>query len=337
MGMVWMYVGFLVFVAALLALDLGVFHRSAHRIKTREAFGWSALWIALGSAFAGVVYLGYEHGWGGLGGEAGVSGGKAALTYLTAYVVEKSLAVDNIFVIALIFSFLRVPAKYQHRVLFWGIIGALLMRGGMIAAGATLVARFEWILYIFGAFLVWTGVKTLRGGSDDFDPGKSRGIAFLRRALRVDEREETDHGLRFVIRGADGRLQGTTLLLALMVVEACDVIFAVDSIPAVFAVTQDPFLVFTSNIMAILGLRSLYFVLADMMERFVHLKTALGIVMLLVGGKMLAEKPLHAWLGDHFSWITLVVVLSVLAGGVLASLRRPSAGPVPPGTSSDSV
>jgi tellurite resistance protein TerC len=333
--MAWVYAGFLLFVGILLALDLGVFHRKAHRIGTREALGWSALWIAIGLGFTGIVYFAYDDGWGGLVDQGTTSTGTdAALAYVTAYIVEKSLAVDNIFVIALIFGYLRVPEKYQHRVLFWGIVGALVMRGGMIAAGAALVAQFEWILYVFGAFLVYTGIKTLRHNGADFEPEKSKSIAFLRRVLRIvdaKETQEADHGPRFVGRTPEGRLHGTTLLLALVVVELCDVMFAVDSIPAVFTVTQDPFLVFTSNIMAILGLRSLYFVLADMLDRFVYLKPALGVVLALVGLKMLAHEPLHAFLGDHFSWVTLVVVLGVLAVGVIASLfhRVPSHRPGP--------
>ena len=321
--MFWVYAVFLVFVAALLALDLGVFHRKAHRIGGREALGWSALWIALSVAFAGVVYAAYENGWGALEGER-TTGGEAALAYLTAYVVEKSLAVDNIFVIALIFGFLRVPERYQHRVLFWGIVGALFMRGAMIAAGATLVAHFEWVLYVFGGFLVFTGLKSLRSHGPDFDPEKSRTVTFFRRMLRIPRTGDArDYGGAFIAHTPDGRWCGTTLLHALLVVELCDVMFAVDSIPAVFTVTHDPFLVFASNIMAILGMRSLYFVLADMLHRFVYLKPALGVVLLLVGVKMLAHEPLHALLGDHFPWVTLVTVLAVLLAGVVASLLRP--------------
>jgi tellurite resistance protein TerC len=330
--MVWVYAGFLLFVCALLALDLGVFHRHPHQIGTREALAWSALWIAIGVGFVGVVYFAYDDGWGGLvDHDTTHTGSAAVVAYLTAYVVEKSLAVDNIFVIALIFGYVGVPAKYQHRVLFWGIVGALVMRGAMIAAGAALVSLFDWILYVFGAFLVLTGIKTIRHPGASFDPEKSKSIAVLKRLLRVEDTHEhppevvpRDDGPAFLARGADGRLRGTKLLLALVVVELCDVMFAVDSIPAVFTVTQDPFLVFASNVMAMLGLRSLYFVLADMLDRFVYLKPALGVVLALVGLKMLAHDPLHAALGHDFAWITLVVVIGVLVIGVVASLFRRS-------------
>jgi tellurite resistance protein TerC len=333
--MVWVYAGFIAFVVALLALDLGVFHRHPHRIRTREALAWSLLWIAVGVGFTGVVYFAYDDGWGGyVDMQTTHSGSAAALAYLTSYVVEKSLAVDNIFVIALIFGYLRIPPKYQHRVLFWGIASAIVMRGAMIAAGAALVSLFDWILYVFGAFLVLTGIKTIRHQGAPFEPDKSRGIALMRRVLRIRESPDDaspDHGPAFVTRVPDGKLHGTTLLLALVVVEACDVMFAVDSIPAVFTVTQDPLLVFTSNIMAILGLRSLYFVLAEMLDRFVYLKPALGVVLALVGLKMLAHEPLHAALGDQFGWVTLAIVLSVLTIGVIASLvhRPPAALPAP--------
>ena len=306
-----MYAGFVALVLALLALDLGVFHRKAHVVSVREALGWSAFWIALGLAFAGFIYAGYENHWLGLGltpdlmtlspqavegvGVVYNDGGSAAVKYVTGYLVEKSLAVDNIFVIAMIFGFFAVPPIYQHRVLFWGIVGALVMRGAMIAVGAQLIQRFTWIIYVFGAFLILTGVKMLFLKVDETDPNRNLVVRLTRRLFPITERfhgqhffvragsaasheapvpgaaEETD---RVVDAARPGVLLATPLFLALVMVEFTDLIFAVDSIPAIFAITADPFLVFTSNVFAILGLRSLYFALAGMIDQFRYLKVA---------------------------------------------------------------
>jgi len=357
--MLWLYLGFLAFIGALLALDLGVFNRKAHVVKVKEALGWSAFWISLGVAFVGVVYFGYEHHWLGLGttvdamstprpGADGViyynDGGSAAVKYLTGFVVEKSLAVDNIFVIAMLFNLLGVPAMYQHRVLFWGIIGALLLRGAMIAVGAALIARFGWILYVFGGFLIVTGVKMLLVSDDKPADGVEPFMVRLsRRLLPVTQRF---HGQRFFVRAGTpashapatpgaaveedrvvsaarvGKLLVTPLFLALLLIELTDVIFAVDSIPAIFAITTDPFLVFTSNVFAILGLRSLYFALADMMDRFHYLKLALAFVLVLIGTKMVAHAHLKAWLGDGLNLYSLAAVGTILVVGLVASLLR---------------
>ena len=332
--MLWMYVGFIAMILALLALDLGVFHRHAHVVKVKEALGWSAFWISLGVAFTGVIYLGYEHHWLGLGltrdatsdAANGVynDGGSAALKYITGYLVEKSLAVDNIFVIAMIFSAFSVPPRYQHRVLFWGILGALIMRGAMIAAGAALMHEFSWIIYVFGGFLIVTGVKMLVMRSELHDPRQNPVVRLARRIFPVTEEA---HGQKFFVRA--GRLMVTPLFLALLMVEITDVIFAVDSIPAIFAITTDAFLVFTSNVFAILGLRSLYFALAGMMDSFKYLKISLAFVLMVVGVKMMTHAWLKVVLGERSNLIMLAVVLGILATGVVASLvvnRDKSAG-----------
>ncbi len=341
--MIWIWAGFLVFVLLMLALDLGVFHRHAHVVSMREALGWSAVWVGLGLTFAVFVYLGYEHHWMGLGLLAdGVDGqvndGYAAtVKYLTGYVIEKSLSVDNVFVIAMIFSFMAVPRIHQHRVLFWGILGALALRGAMIVVGAELIARYHWILYLFGAFLLVTAVKMLlvRGHGD---PSQTLVVRWTKRLVPITDRL---HGQRLVVRDGSGVLMLTPLALALILVETTDVIFAVDSIPAIFAITADPFLVFTSNAFAILGLRSLYFALSEMVEKFRYLKVSLAAVLGIVGLKMIFASPLKAALGPGFNLYLLAVVLAVLAGGILASWWHPAAASsgtlgddaIPPGRS----
>ncbi|MFN0248464.1 MAG: TerC family protein [Kofleriaceae bacterium] len=351
-----LYIAFIVVILGLLALDLFVLHRKAHVVSVREALRWSAFWIGLGLAFTVFVYIGYERHWLGLGtsvdttavpfvGADGVTyyndGQTAAVKYLTGFVVEKSLAVDNIFVIAMIFSFLGVPAMYQHRVLFWGIIGALLMRGIMIGVGAALITKFTWIIYVFGGFLILTGVKMLLIKEQATDFEKNFLVRTVRRLFPVTERyhgekffvragspeslapptpgapPETD---RVVARAARGALLATPLFLALVLVEFTDVIFAVDSIPAIFAITTDAFIVFTSNVFAILGLRSLYFALAGMFDRFKYLKVALSIVLVVIGVKMMTHGWLKEWLGPHFNFYVLGLVATIIAAGVISSL-----------------
>lgn len=357
--MFWIYAGFLGFVFLMLALDLGVFHRKAHAVSVSEALKWSAVWIALGVSFTVFVYYGYENHIAGLGlqgdtidaigmskeqRESGelpvVTGSKAAVRYLTAYVVEKSLSVDNIFVIVMIFAFFGVPQIYQHRVLFWGILGALMMRGAMIALGAKLIHEFHWILYIFGALLIYTAYKMLFMDSDEVNPNHNIVVKMTRRFFPVTQNY---HGQYFVVKaGGDraqlaatpgakhevdhaldnappGKLFLTPLALALVIVETTDLIFAVDSIPAVFAVTADPFLVFTSNVFAILGLRSLYFALAGMMDKFRYLKVSLAIVLAFVGTKMLAAHWIKPVLGENMNFVLLGVVLGILTTGIVAS------------------
>ncbi len=353
--MIWLYGGFVVFILALLALDLGVLHKRDKTDTVKAALGWSALWISIGVAFSGVIYLAYDQHWFGLGtAGAGQSGGAAMGAYLTGFFVEKSLAIDNIFVIAMIFSALAVPSRYQHRVLFWGILGALVMRGLMIGAGAALITRFAWVIYVFGGFLILTGVKMLLMHDSSGDINDSRIVRLLRRLMPITERY---HGARFLVRAGTpaaaapaepggpvetdrvvaaarkGALLATPLLLALILVEATDLIFAVDSIPAIFAITTDPFIVFTSNVFAILGLRSLYFALAGMMDRFRYLKPALAAVLVIIGTKMLAHGHLKEWLGAAFNYYVMAVVLAVIATGVITSLvvtRRDTPSPAAP-------
>jgi tellurite resistance protein TerC len=344
--MIWAWVGFIGFVLLMLALDLGVFHRKAHVVSVREAAGWSAVWITIGTSFAAFVYLAYNAHWFGLGTVPdpvdGLLNDGAAATekYLTGYVVEKSLSVDNIFVISMIFRFFAVPALYQHRVLFWGILGALAMRGGMIALGAKLIHDFHWVLYLFAAFLILTALKMLFSKAEYTDPGRNIVVRLARRFFPVSAHY---HGKHFLVRAgapaayeaeqpgertqrdeivekaAPGTLLLTPLALSLIMVETTDLIFAVDSIPAIFAITGDAFLVFTSNVFAVLGLRSLYFALAGMVEKFRYLKPALALVLLVVGVKMLLAGWLKVALGKHFNLYLLAVVFLILAGGVIAS------------------
>jgi len=345
--MVWLWAGFVALVLLMLALDLGVFHRHAHVVTVKEALGWSVVWATLGLSFSVFVYYGYEHKWLGLGGSIDAADGlindgrTAMVKYLTGYVVEKSLSVDNIFVIAMIFGFFAVPAIYQHRVLFWGILGALLMRGAMIALGAALIAEFHWILYLFGAFLIFTGIKMLVLKTDHTDPNQNIVVRLTRRFFPITSKF---HGEHFVVRaGAPasyksefpgsaaspdeavdraraGILMLTPLALALIVIEFTDLIFAVDSIPAIFAITADPFLVFTSNVFAILGLRSLYFALGGMLDKFRYLKVSLALLLMVVGVKMLIAEWLKEMLGGGFNFYLLGLVLLILGAGVVASL-----------------
>jgi tellurite resistance protein TerC len=343
--MIW--IAFIAFVILMLALDLGVFHRKAHVVSVKEALAWSSVWVTMGLAFAMFVYFAYEGQWFGLGtvvdavdGMAN-DGSSAAEKYLTGYVVEKSLSVDNIFVIAMIFTFFAVPPLYQHRVLFWGILGALVLRGAMIALGAKLIAEFHWVLYFFAVFLILTAIKMLFLKTEHTDPNKNLVVRFARRMFPVTARF---HGEHFIVRAGTpasyesevpgapvmpdevvekarpGTLLLTPLVLALVMVETTDLIFAVDSIPAIFAITGDPFLVFTSNVFAILGLRSLYFALAGMVQKFRYLKAALALVLMVVGIKMLLAEWLKLALGKHFNMYLLTVVLAILAGGVASSL-----------------
>jgi tellurite resistance protein TerC len=295
-----LWAGFIVFVLAMLAIDLGVFHRKAHSVSLREAVAWSAVWVALSAAFNVGVYVFF--------------GKERALEFTTAYLVEKALSVDNIFVIAVIFSTFAMPAAYQHRVLFWGILGALVLRAGFILAGGAFVARFHWALYVFGAVLAFTGVRLLFQREDKIDPQKNLALRAARRVLPMTDGHRDG---RFVVREG-GRLLVTPLLLTLIVVEATDLVFAADSIPAIFGISRDPFIVFTSNVFAILGLRSLYFLLAGVMDRFHYLKIGLALVLIFVGGKMLLEDffrvPIAASLG---------VITALIAGAVIASLLRP--------------
>ena len=338
---------FVAFVCVMLVLDLGVFHRKSHVVSVKESLVWSAVWITLGLSFSVLVYFAYEYHWSGLGIDVDPVDGQintgtlAATKYLTGYVVEKSLSVDNLFVIAMVFGSLAVPARYQHRVLFWGILGALVMRGAMISLGAALVHNFHWVLYVFGGFLILTALKMLVMAKPSEHPHDNLLVRWLRQHFPVTR---NFHGQHFIVKAgsqqaleatepgatlmADSSVEGvpngkwmlTPLAVALVLVEVTDLIFAVDSIPAIFSITADPFLVFTSNVLAILGLRSLYFALAGMIAKFHYLKPALALVLMVVGVKMLAAKWLQVWLGDHFTLVILAVILSILATGVITSL-----------------
>jgi tellurite resistance protein TerC len=315
--MFWLWGGFLVFVFAMLALDLGVFHRSAHEVSIKEATIWSVVWISLALIFNFLIYL----FWHTLVPNSTYSSTDAALAFLTGYLIEKALSVDNIFVFVLIFSYFAVPSKYQHRVLFWGILGALLMRGVMIFAGAALIKQFHWIIWIFGAFLIFTGIKMATSGHEELEPEKNPVVRLFRRFMPVSDSYD---GQKFFTK-KNGVLMATPLFLVLIIVETTDLIFAVDSIPAIFAVTQDAFIIFTSNVFAILGLRALYFVLGGVMDKFHYLKLGLSVVLAFVGIKMLLPDASQLLLGYSYkipTAISLGVVASVIAIAVIASLVR---------------
>ena len=329
--MVWLWLCFTALVVLLLVLDLGVFHRHAHEVSMREASAWTIVWITLGLAFTGVVYLIYDNHWFGarmVDPSPGTDAGQAALLYVTGYVLEKSLSVDNIFVISMIFRSFRVEARYRHRVLFWGIIGAIVLRATMILGGAWLVHRFSWVFYIFGAYLAYTGYKLFRDKGTEVDPETGSFIRIARRILPV---ARGDHGSQITAR-ENGRTVVTRLGLVLIAVEGTDVIFALDSIPAILAITTDSFIVFTSNIFAILGLRSLYFILEGMMGRFRHLQVALAFVLVFIGAKML----LHS-VYEFPNLVSLGVILGAVSVGVLSSLMiaKDESEPAPSTASTD--
>jgi tellurite resistance protein TerC len=297
---IWFWVGFIAFVLAMLALDLGVFHRQAHEVRPKEAGIWTAIWVALALIFAAGLYV--------------LSGRHVALTFLTGYVVEEALSADNIFVMVLIFEYFRVPKVSQHRVLFYGILGALLMRGLFIALGAALIARFHWILYVFGAMLIVTGIRMGIKSDEEFDGDQNRIVRTARRLLPFSKNFHDNHF--FVIE--NGRKLATPLLLVLILVELTDLVFAIDSIPAIFGVTTDPFIVFTSNIFAVLGLRSLYFLLAAVVQRFHLLKYGLALILSFVGFKMLTERYIEIDIV-----LSLSIILGLLALSITASLIWP--------------
>src|ERR687883_1176198 len=276
---IWAWAGFGLFILLMLALDLGVLNRRAHTVTYREAAVWSAVWVTLAMLFAAWVF------WS--------SGSLAGKEFLAGYLIELSLSVDNLFVFLLLFSYFKVPSKYQHRVLFWGVLGALVMRVTMIGAGAALIERFHWILYLFGIFLIYTGFKMLRQEETDVHPEDNPIVRFVTRHIPISRRYEGEKF--FTVR--DGKKVGTLLLLVLVIVEITDLVFAVDSIPAIFGITTNTFIVYTSNVFAILGLRSLYFLLAGVIERFHYLKLGLAIVLVFVGAKMLASK----WVDVHIA------------------------------------
>ena len=314
--MTLLWISFFSLVFVMLALDLGVFHRKAHEITLKEALGWTTFWVSLGLSFSGIVYLIYENHVGGAGmgkewHEPHLHGTDALMLYLTGYLLEESLSIDNLFVISLLFHSMAVPGKYQHRLLFWGIMGALVFRGIMITGGVWLVTRFTWMFYVFGAFLVISGIRMLLAKHDaEPEPETSWLFKIIRKFLPVAKQS---HGSRLLAR-ENGKLVVTNLFIALIAIELTDVVFAVDSVPAILAVTTEPFIVITSNVFAIMGLRSLYFVLAGMMSKFRYLKTALSILLVLIGGKMMIH--------DFFkipNLVSLALVVGIVGIGVATS------------------
>ena len=295
---IWAWIGFLAVVLILLAIDLGVFHRKAHVVRFREAATWSIVWFILAMLFALGVYLHY--------------GSRPALEYLTGYLIEWSLSVDNLFVFIAIFGYLRIPSQYQHRVLFWGILGALLMRGGFVGLGAVLIHRFEWVLFVFGALLVVTGIRIAIRREEAFAAEENRAVRLARRVLPVTR---GINGSSFLVH-EDGRRKATPLLLALVLIEISDIMFAVDSVPAIFGVTREPFLVFTATIAALLGLRAMYFLLAGMLDRFRHLHYGLAAVLVFVGVKMLIEP----WFAVPI-WLSLLFIVAAIGSASISSWR----------------
>lgn len=302
------WIGFFILIFILLALDLGVFNKDPHAITAREALGWTGVWVSLSLLFSVFIFFTYREGW--VPNEGGLSGQAAVLKYLTGYLVEQSLSMDNVFVIAMIFTYFKVPKQYQHRVLFWGILGALIFRGVMIGLGVVLIKRFAWITYIFGAFLLYSAYKMLVT-DEGVHPQKNPVIKWAKRYFPITKGFEEE---RFFVRRRH-LWAATPLFITLLVVETTDIMFAFDSIPAIFAITTDPFLVFTSNIFAILGLRSLYFVLAAVIDKFRFLQYALVFILAYVGVKMLLVHHV-----DIPEWLSLAVIASSLSTGVLASL-----------------
>jgi tellurite resistance protein TerC len=298
----WFWVLFNAFVLAMLALDLGLFHRRSHTVRAREAALWSALWVCLALLFNAAIYR--------------FAGPQPALEFLTGYVIEKSLAVDNLFVFAVIFSYFAVPERLQYRVLYYGVLGALIMRGAFIGLGALALHEWHWVLYLFGGLLVLTGIRFAVRTEEIIEPARNPAIRLARRLLPLSDSWNEHH---FWVREG-GLLRATPLLLVLIVVEVTDLVFAIDSIPAVFAVTRDPFLVYTSNVFAILGLRAMYFLLAGVVQRFVYLRYGLSIVLVFVGTKMLLDSVIYVP-----TVISLVVVAVVITASILLSLlRRPA-------------
>lgn len=315
--------GFLLFVFVMLAIDLGVVNRKAHVVSVREALAFTTLLVLLAFAFAGFVYAAYENQWLALGIQVDridntVNDGRlAALKFITGYLIELSLSADNVFVMAMIFAHLRIPAQFQHRVLFWGILGALVMRGIMIVVGVALISRYHWILYVFGAFLIYTAIKMLFTKEEGhLETDEVFIIRQLRRFFPVTGKFHEHH---FTVT-VDGRRMLTPLAVALVLVEAMDLVFALDSIPAAFAITADPFLVFTSNVFAILGLRSLYFALAGAIDKFRYLKTSLSAILGLIGLKMLTGELLKEHFGPNVNLYMLGMVVGILVLGAVASI-----------------
>lgn len=298
--MIWFWIGFNLFVLGMLALDLGVFHRKSHTVKFKEAILWSAFWISLALVFAVVVYYWRGH--------------QPALEFVTGYLIELSLSVDNLFVFLVVFAYFKVPPQNQHKVLFWGILGALVMRGIFIYAGVSLINRFHWIIYVFGAFLIFTGIKLALQDETHVEPDKNPVLKLLKRFVPLTPQY---HGTKFFTI-EDGKKLATPMVAVLVVVETTDLLFAVDSIPAILAISRDPFIVYTSNVFAIMGLRSMFFALSGMLEVFHYLNYGLSAILIFVGAKMLASGYYKIPIG-----VALGVVAGILALSILASLAFP--------------
>lgn len=313
----WPWLAFTAFVLAMLALDLGVFHRESHVVKVKEALTWSAVWISLAFVFCGILYF----FWDKIPHESTeYNNSQAALAFLTGYIIEKALSIDNVFVILMLFTYFSIPAKYQHRVLFWGIIGVLVMRAGMIFAGVALIKNFDWMVYIFGFILIAAAIKMIVMKDKEVNPEKNPVLKLFRKMMPITKEL---HGQQFFTK-VSGKTWATPLFVVLLLVEATDLMFAIDSVPAIIAITRDPFLVFTSNIFAILGLRSLYFAIAGLMGMFAYLAYGLSAILAFVGVKMLLQGPILDY-KMPVEW-SLGIILGILAVSVAASYWFPPKG-----------
>jgi len=308
----WIWIIFIAFILVFLALDLGVFNKENHVIKTKEASIWTAIWVTVALSFSGVIYWLFSNGM--VDNPTGLQPNEATLKYITGYLIELSLSVDNVFVIAVIFTSFKIPPLYQHRVLFWGILGAIVFRAIMIFFGVALITRFEWIIYVFGVFLLYTAFKMLKGEEDDFDPKTS---FVFRQIKKIYPITGSIQGDQFFVKRM-GVSAATPLFVALIVIELTDILFALDSIPAILAITADPFIVFSSNILAIMGLRSMYFLISRMLEKFRYINYSLVVILAFVGLKMLFSHQIHLP-----EWVSLTVISVALVGGVIASLAIP--------------
>ena len=309
----WVWGVFIAFVLVFLALDLGVFHKNEHVIKSKEAGIWTAIWVTIALSFSGIIYWLFSSGM--VDNPTGLSPNEAVLKYITGYLIELSLSVDNVFVIAVIFASFKIPPIYQHRVLFWGILGAIIFRALMILFGVALITKFDWIIYVFGVFLLWTAFKMLKSDDEDsFDPKNSW---VFRQIKKVYPITGTIQGNLFFVKRM-GVKAATPLFVALIVIELTDILFALDSIPAILAITADPFIVFSSNILAILGLRSMYFLISRMLDKFRYINYSLVIILAFVGLKMLFSSYIHLP-----EWVSLTVISVALIGGIVTSLMIP--------------
>jgi len=308
----WVWILFIALVIVFLALDLGVFHKNEHVIKSKEAGIWTAVWVSVALGFSGIIYWLFSSGL--VANPTDLTPNNAVLKYVTGYLIELSLSIDNVFVIAVIFSAFKIPPLYQHRVLFWGILGAIVFRGLMIVFGVALITKFEWIIYVFGVFLLWTAFKMLKSDDSEFDPKSSWVFRQIKKLYPITSEIQ---GHNFFIRRMGVRA-ATPLFVALVIIELTDVLFALDSIPAILAITANPFIVFSSNILAILGLRSMYFLISRMLQKFRYINYSLVVILAFVGLKMLFSHQI-----ELPEWVSLAVISASLLAGILASLAIP--------------